>query len=134
MMDSNNTSMEVTNNYGFLSKIVKIIKSIFKKDNVKYITEGTSDNTSNRNNNTFFKSIKFEQDPEKAMLLKIQDDFEKMGINKENAYKLTKDLTNAQKTELENLYRQQIRNYQISINNYKNKIIDIRKKLSQTNN
>ncbi len=134
MMDSNNTSMEVTNNYGLLSKIVKFIKNIFKKDNVKYITEGTSDNTSNRNNNTFFKSIKFEQDPEKAMLLKIQDDFEKMGINKENAYKLTKDLTNAQKTELENLYRQQIRNYQISINNYKNKIIGIRKKLLQTNN
>ena len=68
------------------------------------------------------------------MLLKIQDDFEKMGINKGNAYKLTKDLTNAQKTELENLYRQQIRNYQISINNYKAKIISIRKKLSQTNN
>ncbi len=131
MMSSNNTNLEITNNYSLLSKIVNFIKNIFKKDNVKYITETTNSNKNNRNNNTFFK---FEQDPEKAILLKIQNDFEKIGINKENAYKLTKDLTNAQKEELENLYRQQIRNYQISINNYKNKIIGIRKKLSQIKN
>ena len=134
MIDSNNTSMEITNNYSILSKIVKFIKNIFKKDNIKYITEGNSDKQNNRNENPFFKSIKFEEDPDKAMLLKIQDDFEKMGINKVNAYKLTKDLTDSQKTKLENLYREQIRNYQISISNYKTKIIGMRKKLSQTNN
>lgn len=134
MIDSNNTSMEITNNYSILSKIVKFIKNIFKKDNIKYITEGKSDKQNNRNDNPFFKSIKFEEDPEKAMLLKIQDDFEKMGINKENAYKLTKDLTDSQKIKLENLYREQIRNYQISISNYKTKIIGMRKKIAQTNN
>lgn len=134
MIDSNNTSMEITNNYSILSKIVKFIKNIFKKDNIKYITEGNSDKQNNRNENPFFKSIKFEEDPDKAMLLKIQDDFEKMGINKVNAYKLTKDLTDSQKTKLENLYREQIRNYQISISNYKTKIIGMRKKLAQTNN
>ena len=134
MIDSNNTSMEKTNNYSILSKIIKFIKNIFKKDNIKYIAEGKSDNKNDRNTNPFFKSIKFEEDPEKAMLLKIQDDFEKMGINKENAYKLTKDLTDSQKTKLENLYREQIRDYQISISNYKTKILSIRKKLAQTNN
>ena len=128
MMDSKSTSIEMNNDYSIFSKIVKFIKNIFKKDNVKYLTEGKSNNQNNKGENPFFKSIKFEEDPEKAMLLKIQDDFEKMGINKENAYKLTKDLTESQKNKLESLYREQIRNYEISINNYKTKIIDIRKK------
>lgn len=133
-MNSRDTSMEIPNNYGILSKIIKFIKNIFKKDNIKYISAGNSENNSNRNDNSFFKSIKFEEDPEKTMLLKIQDDFEKMGIDRENAYKLTKDLTDEQKIKLEGLYREQIKAYQISINNYKNKIIGIRKKLAQTNN
>lgn len=30
------------------------------------------------NKNSFLKSIKFEEDPDKAMLLKIQNDLEKM--------------------------------------------------------
>lgn len=134
MINSRDTSIEIPNNYGILSKIIKFIKNIFKKDNIKYISAGSSENNSNRNDNSFFKSIKFEEDPEKVMLLKIQDDFEKMGINKENAYKLTKDLTDSQKIKLENLYIEQIKNYETSINNYKNKIIDMRKKLAQTNN
>lgn len=133
-MNSRDMGIEISNNYGILSKIIKFIKNIFKKDNIKYISAGSSENNSNRNNNSFFKSIKFEEDPEKVMLLKIQDDFEKMGINKENAYKLTKDLTDSQKVKLENLYIEQIKNYETSINNYKNKIIDMRKKIAQANN
>lgn len=133
-MNSRDTSIEYSNNYGILSKIIKFIKKIFKKDNIKYISAGSSENNSNRNDNSFFKSIKFEEDPEEKMLLKIQDDFEKMGINIENAYKLTKDLTDSQKTKLENLYIEQIKNYETSINNYKNKIIGMRKQLAQTNN
>lgn len=133
-MSSRDTSIEISNNYGILSKIIKFIKNIFKKDNIKYISAGSNENNSSRNDNQFLKSIRFEEDPEKAMLLKIQDDFEKMGINKENAYKLTKDLTDEQKTKLEGLYREQIKAYQTSINNYKNKIIGMRKKLAQTNN
>jgi len=134
MINSRDTSIECSNNYGILSKIIKFIKKIFKKDNIKYISAGSGENNSNRNDNSFFKSIKFEEDPEEKMLLKIQDDFEKMGINMENAYKLTKDLTDSQKVKLENLYIEQIKNYEMSINNYKNKIIGIRKKLAQTNN
>lgn len=126
-MNSRDTSIEISNNYGILSKIIKFIKNIFKKDNIKYISAGSNENNSIKNDNPFFKSIRFEEDPEKAMLLKIQDDFEKLGINKENAYKLTKDLTDDQKTKLEGLYREQIKSYQTSINNYKNKIIGIKK-------
>lgn len=134
MMNSRDTSIEISNNYGILSKIIKFIKNIFKKDNIKYISAGSNENNSIKNDNPFFKSIRFEEDPEKAMLLKIQDDFEKLGINKENAYKLTKDLTDDQKTKLEGLYREQIKSYQTSINNYKNKIIGIKKKLAQAKN
>lgn len=133
-MNSRDTSIEISNNYGILSKIIKFIKNIFKKDNIKYISAGSNENNSIKNDNPFFKSIRFEEDPEKAMLLKIQDDFEKLGINKENAYKLTKDLTDDQKTKLEGLYREQIKSYQTSINNYKNKIIGIKKKLAQAKN
>lgn len=134
MMNSRDTSIEISNNYGILSKIIKFIKNIFKKDNIKYISAGSNENNSIKNDNPFFKSIRFEEDPEKSMLLKIQDDFEKLGINKENAYKLTKDLTDDQKTKLEGLYREQIKSYQTSINNYKNKIIGIKKKLAQAKN
>ena len=133
-MNSRDTSIEYSNNYGILSKIIKFIKKIFKKDNIKYISAGSSENNININDNSFFKSIKFEEDQEEKMLLKIQDDFEKMGINIENAYKLTKDLTDSPKVKLENLYIEQIKNYETSINNYKNKIIGIRKQLAQTNN
>ena len=134
MKNSSEKGNEISNNFGILSKIIKFIKNIFKTDNIKYISAGSSENSTNINNSSFLKSIKFEENPEKTMLLKIQDDFEKMGINKENAYKLTKNLTDIQKAKLENLYIEQIKNFETSIKNHKNKIITMRKKLAQTNN
>ena len=79
--------------------------------------------------NEFFKSIKVEEDPDRVKLLEIQDELERMGINQRNVFELTKDLTKKQKQKLENLYREQIRSYEISVENYKNKIISIRKYL-----
>ena len=64
-----------------------------------------------------------------VLLLKIQNELEKRGINKENAKLLTKDLSSEQKTKLENLYIKQIADYEKSIKNYKNKIIEIRKQV-----
>ena len=64
------------------------------------------------------------------MLLKIQDELEKKGINYDNAYELTKNLTNEQKIKLSNLYKEQINNFESSIENSKNKIISIRKQIS----
>ena len=79
-MNSRDTGIEISNTYGILSKIVKFIKNLFKKDNIKYITAGSSEDNNNRNDNSFFKSIKFEEEPEKKMLLKIQDDLEKNSL------------------------------------------------------
>ena len=79
------------------------------------------------NKNSFLERIKFEEDPDKAMLLKIQDDLEKNGINAENAYNLTKNLSDIQKSKLLSLYKEQIAFYKTSIEKYKNKILAIRK-------
>lgn len=81
--------------------------------------------------NDFLNSIKIEEDADKLKLLKIQKELEYRGINKNNAYELTKDLTESQKQKLENLYKEQIQNYKISINNYKNKIVSIRKRIDK---
>ena len=64
-----------------------------------------------------------------VLLLKIQNELEKRGINTENAKLLTKDLSSEQKTKLENLYIKQIADYEKSIKNYKNKIVEIRKQV-----
>ena len=79
------------------------------------------------NKNSFLERIKFEEDPDKAMLLKIQDDLEKNGINAENAYNLTKNLSDIQKSKLLSLYEEQIASYKTSIEKQKNKILAIRK-------
>lgn len=133
MISANDASIEISDNYGILTKIIRFFKKLFRKEDIKYIAEGNSESSDNKKDNNFFKSIKFEEDPDKAMLLKLQDDFEKMGINRENAIILTKDLTDVQKQKLENLYKEQISNYELSISNYKNKIIAMRKRLAENN-
>lgn len=129
MTNLNDTSLEVIDN-GILAKILNFLKKIFRKNEVKYISSSNNETkNNNRNDSSFFKEIKFEEDPDKVMLLKIQNDFEKKGINKENAYELTKDLTDVQKQKLENLYREQIKEFETNIRNYKNKILAIRNRL-----
>lgn len=66
----------------------------------------------------------------KIMLLKIQDDLEKKGINGENVLELTNNLNNIQKQKLLDLYREQISNYETSLKNHKKNILAIRKKLA----
>ena len=51
-------------------------------------------------------------------------------VIKENAKLLTKDLSSEQKAKLENLYINQITDYEKSIDNYKSKIVEIRKKFA----
>ena len=74
-------------------------------------------------------SIKCNEDPDKKYLLKIQKELEKMGTNKKNVYLLTKGLSETQKKKLVELYREQINALNASINNYKGKILKIRKRL-----
>lgn len=132
MGNSNEISLQVVKKYGLLRKIANFIKKLFYKDNVNYISS-INENNSSKNKNPFLKSVKFEEDPDKVMLLKIQDDLEIKGINGKNAYELTKNLSEVQKQKLLNLYEEQIKNYETSLKNHKAKILLIRKKLQTSN-
>ena len=121
MDSSKETSLQVVNNNGILKKIVNFIKKLFYKENTIDITS--------KDKNDFLKSVKFEEDPDKNMLLKIQDELEKKGINKDNAYELTKNLTQIQKEKLLKLYEEQIKNYENSLENHRKNILAIRRKL-----
>lgn len=123
MKKSNNTSLQVTSNTGVLRKISNFIRKLFCKKDINYISSVNTDK------NSFFQSVKFEEDPDKSMLLKIQDDLEKNGINKKNAYELTKNLTELQKKKLLDLYKEQISKYETSISNHKNRILAMRKNI-----
>lgn len=129
MINSNETSLQVIENKGILKRFVNFFKKILRKDKANYISTNNDSNSNQDNENSFLKSIKFDEDPDKAKLIKIQDELEKRGINAENAYELTKDLSEEQKQKLEMLYKDQIKEFELSLENYKNKIISIRKKL-----
>lgn len=83
-------------------------------------------NMQNEDKKDFIASIKCEDLQDKIMLLKLQDEIEAKGINPENVYELTKDLTETQKEKLKKLYQTQIKEYETSIENYKRKILRIK--------
>ena len=129
MMNSNETSLQVNENKGILVRVVSFLKRILCKNKSGYsIPKNNTKNESNKED-LFLKSIKVEEDPDTVKLLKIQDELERRGINAKNAFELTKDLSEEQKQKLETLYKEQIKKYKLSLENYKNKIISIRKKI-----
>lgn len=128
-MDEREKSLQVFEEVSFLKRIFNFFKSIFKTNNTNYFIEDNKYSSNNDSKNSFIKSIKYDEDPDIAKLLKIQDELEKKGINEANAYELTKDLSDIQKGKLENLYKEQISNFENSIEVSKNKIMNIRKKL-----
>ena len=129
-MDEREKSLQVVEEVSFLKRIFNFFKSIFKTNNTNYFIEDNKYSSNNDSKNSFIKSIKYDEDPDIAKLLKIQDELEKKGINEANAYELTKDLSDIQKGKLENLYKEQISNFENSIEVSKNKIMNIRKKLA----
>jgi len=76
----------------------------------------------------FKESLKFKQDEEKLELLRIQRELEKEGITIQLVQKLTKHLSKEQRNKLIELYKNQINNLEDSLQNYKRKILEIRKK------
>ena len=135
MTNSKETSLQKVQNIGILTKIVNFLKKLIGKNNINFIT--TNNESSFNNNvksNDFFKRIKYTEDPDKAKLLKIQDDLERKGINKENVIRLTKDLSELQKQKLEILNKEQIDNYKLSINNSKKKTLKIRQQVKNSTN
>lgn len=77
-----------------------------------------------------FKIVKFDKNPDKVKLLKIQNELEKRGINEKNVSELIKELSKEQKQKLESLYKDQIKKFELSLQNHKNKIISIRNKFA----
>lgn len=133
MVNSNETSIQVIKNKGILSKLINFVRKLFGKNNSNYFSITKEETSTNKGNNSFLKSIKFEEDPDKQKLLAIQEELEKIGINKKNIFKLTKDLSASQKEKLELLYKEQINELEQSIEKSKNRIILIRKKLTENN-
>lgn len=133
MVNSNETSIQVIRNKGILSKLINFVRKLFGKNNSNYFSITKEETSTNKGNNSFLKSIKFEEDPDKQKLLAIQEELEKIGINKKNIFKLTKDLSASQKAKLELLYKEQINELEQSIEKSKNRIILIRKKLAENN-
>ena len=86
-------------------------------------------NNSYKNIN-FINSLKIQSDKETEFLLKIQDEIEKRGINKNTVLQLTKSLSKEQKAKLKQLYNQQISDFQMSTQNYKQHILKIRNNLA----
>ena len=123
MKKSNDVSLQTISNTGIFKKIFNFIRKMFFRDSNK---NSSINNKSLNDKNQFIKNIKFEEDPDKQMLLKLQDDLERAGINAENVYNLTKNLSETQKNKLLCLYKEQIKMYEDNIKNYKNKILAIK--------
>ena len=80
-------------------------------------------------NTDFINYIKIIPDKNKEYLLKIQNQIEKKGINKKDIFEITKNLSDNQKRMLECLYIKQIEELKNSTEQYKRKILNIRKNI-----
>ena len=129
-MEEIEKSLQVVENTSFFKRFFVFLTKFFKKNKVNYFINNTNTSDEKNDKNNFINSIKHNEDPDNILLLKIQDELEKKGINYDNAYELTKNLTNEQKIKLSNLYKEQINNFESSIENSKNKIISIKKQIS----
>lgn len=133
MVKSNETSIQVIGNKGILLKLINFVRKLFGKNNSNYLSINKEETITNKGNNSFLKNIKFEEDPDKQKLLAIQEELEKIGINKKNIFELTKNLSASQKAKLELLYKEQINELKKSIEKSKNRIMLIREKLAKNN-
>ncbi len=129
-MEEIEKSLQVVENTSFFKRFFVFLTKFLKKNKVNYFINNTNTSDEKNDKNNFINSIKHNEDPDNILLLKIQDELEKKGINYNNAYELTKNLTNEQKIKLSNLYKEQINNFESSIENSKNKIISIKKQIS----
>lgn len=132
MTNSVETNLQVVQNKGLFVKIASFFRKIFSKDKTRDISQG--DIEYKNTNKPVFDLVNDESgDTDITKLLKIQNELERIGINEENVYRLTKDLTAKQKRKLELLYENQIKKLETSIDSYKNKIILMRQKLGKEN-
>lgn len=112
----------------FFEKIKNAIKRLFGKNTQLSEAIEIQETKQECNKNKFKEEIKFEEDLEKKKLLEIQKKLEQGGITVELAKELTNDLTDEEKNNLLELYKTQIEELEKSLENYKRKILAIRKK------
>ena len=93
MINSNEKSLQVIEKKGIFIKIINFFKRILDKNKASYILPNNDIGNGQNNKNSFFELIKFGEDPDTVKLLKIQDELEKRGINAQNVFELTKDLS-----------------------------------------
>lgn len=79
--------------------------------------------------NSFRESLRYNEDCDVVKLLKIQGELEKDEINKTTINKLIKDLSECEKRKILQIYVNQIELLNDTINNYRCRIINERKRL-----
>lgn len=117
----------ITTNNSIFSKIKNFFKNLFKREKVQqYVEESNDKNEENITNpivNNLRNEIKIEEKKPNIRLLKMKNDLMFGKIIEE-------DLCEQELAELRELLTEEIEKKNISINNYKNKILNIRKKLA----
>ena len=76
---------------------------------------GEKENSKKEKHENFLKMLKFEEDQELKELLNIQEELERIGINRKDLQELTKSLSKEQKQRLEDLYKEQIKKLEEAI-------------------
>lgn len=110
----------------FFEKIknkIKIFLRIYEEKEERAVINQIKENINKPN---FKDKIKFEEDLGKKKLLEIQKRLEDGEITIELASELTKDLTSKEKSNLLELYKTQINQLEVSLENYKRRILAIK--------
>ena len=124
-MNNEEKSLQIIQKEGIFAKIIKFFRKVFINDDKKVDTILNPDAEERKQNHSETKL-----DIELWDLIKIQNQLEKIGINYDNAFELTKDLADNEKKKLIELYKAQIENSENNIRKQRDKILRIKQKYS----
>lgn len=125
IMNNEEKSLQIIQKEGIFAKIIKFFRKVFINDDKKVDTILNPDTEERKQNHS---ETKF--DMELWDLIKIQNQLEKIGINYDNAFELTKDLADNEKKKLIELYKAQIENSENNIRKQRDRILRIKQKYS----
>lgn len=114
---------------GFFKKIKSFFMRLFNREEIieEPVVENFTNNEQLDKKKSFAEEIKVKEDTEKTSLLKMQKDYEDGKLLEEN-------MSAEQVSKLEKLYTEQITKLRQDYTSYKQKIVSMRKKVSQSNN
>lgn len=125
IMNNEEKSLQIIQKEGIFAKIIKFFRKVFINEDKKVDTIFNPDAEERKQNHSETKL-----DIELWDLIKIQNKLEKIGINYDNAFELTKDLSDNEKKKLIELYKAQIENSENNIRKQRDKILRIKQKYS----